>query len=516
MTKLPLSTKLYGVVAVPLFLAALIGGLGLHAVRDTNAGLQAVYQHRVVPLEQLKKIADAYAVQVIDAVNKANAGQMNAGQALASVRDAQQTIAREWASYLASSLGPDELALVEKAKPLFGAADAQIEKLLARLQTFPAETSLSGEFNEFDGPLYAEIDPISEKISDIVVYQLRAAGEEYEAAQRRYAAILLKILLLVGSGSAITAVIAVYLVRRVSRLLAAATRDVETAIAHTSAASFQVSSSSQTLAEGASRQAATLEQTSAALEEMATTTRRNSDSASAAHADATTTRRDAENGSTQLTALRGALNSLATSSNDISAIIRTIEEIAFQTNILALNAAVEAARAGETGAGFAVVAEEVRALAIRCSAAARDTVVKITQASTDSRRSVDLGAEVASCLTRIFTSVRDIETRVAEIATVSRQQATGVDQLNHAVRELDQLTQANAASAEESASASEELHAQSQELTSTVGVLVEIVEGGRPKRQAPPPDLPAPPMAAPPAPAKTRPRALRPSQPVSG
>jgi methyl-accepting chemotaxis protein len=166
-----------------------------------------------------------------------------------------------------------------------------------------------------------------------------------------------------------------------------------------------------------------------------------------------------------------AMDGIKSSSAEIAKIIKTIDEIAFQTNILALNAAVEAARAGEAGAGFAVVAEEVRALAQRSAAAARETAGKIEIAVQKSHEGASTSQEVAGMLAEIVGQVRTMDSLAAEIATASTEQAQGLGQITKAMSEMDRVTQANAAGAEESASAAHELSSQSTQLHAAVAEL---------------------------------------------
>ena len=245
----------------------------------------------------------------------------------------------------------------------------------------------------------------------------------------------------------------------------------------TATSAGEVSSAGQVLAEGASEQAASLEETSASLEEMAAMNKRNAEHADQAKSLANQTRSAADTGSEDMAAMSKAMDAIAASSDNIAAIIKTIDEIAFQTNILALNAAVEAARAGEAGMGFAVVAEEVRRLAQRSAQAARETGEKIADAIQKSHQGVELSGRVAESLSSIVTKARQVDELVAEIATASKEQSTGIAQVNQAMSQMDKVTQGNAASAEESAAAAEELHAQATALREAVEDLEGVVNG---------------------------------------
>jgi len=173
-----------------------------------------------------------------------------------------------------------------------------------------------------------------------------------------------------------------------------------------------------------------------------------------------------------------AMDAIKVASSDISKILKTIDEIAFQTNILALNAAVEAARAGEAGAGFAVVADEVRALAQRCATAAKETAGKIEDSVAKSQQGAQISTEVAESFAKIQEQVRQLDALVAEIAVASNEQSQGIGQVNLAVSEMDKVTQSNAASAEESAASSAELNAQAETLKDSVGRLQSLIGGG--------------------------------------
>jgi methyl-accepting chemotaxis protein len=251
------------------------------------------------------------------------------------------------------------------------------------------------------------------------------------------------------------------------------------------AASGQVSASSQTLAEGASEQAASLEETSASLEELSSMTKRNAESSLQVKQATNLARTSAETGAQQMQAMISAMEGIKVASSDIAKILKTIDEIAFQTNILALNAAVEAARAGEAGAGFAVVADEVRALAQRCAAAAKETAVKIDDSVAKSQQGVFVSAEVAKSFATIQEQVCSLDALVGEIATASTEQSQGIGQVTTAVTQMDQVTQSNAASAEETAAAAEELSAQSIALKEAVASLQKLVSGaGRPAEES--------------------------------
>jgi len=243
------------------------------------------------------------------------------------------------------------------------------------------------------------------------------------------------------------------------------------------AASSQVSSSSQSMAEGASQQAASIEETSSSMEEMSSMTKQNAENSSHADTLMKEAKQVVDKANESMTQLTQSMADISKASEETSKIIKTIDEIAFQTNLLALNAAVEAARAGEAGAGFAVVADEVRNLAMRAADAAKNTAALIE----DTVKKVNSGSELVAMTSNAFDEVAEntgkVGGLVAEISAASNEQSNGIEQVNIAITEMDKVVQQNAANAEESASASEEMNAQAEQLRDYVGELVMLVTG---------------------------------------
>jgi methyl-accepting chemotaxis protein len=229
-------------------------------------------------------------------------------------------------------------------------------------------------------------------------------------------------------------------------------------------AAKQLSSASEDISDGAQKQASSLEETAASLEEITSTVKQNADNARHAAQLASGSRDVAEKGGRVVESAIHAMGEITSASKRIADIITTIDEIAFQTNLLALNAAVEAARAGEQGRGFAVVATEVRSLAQRSSAAAKE----IRGLIGDSVAKVETGSkhvsESGKTLDEIVGSVKRVTDMVSEIAAASSEQNTGVEQVNQAVMQMDQVTQANASQTEELSSTAEALSGQAQHL----------------------------------------------------
>ena len=473
-------------VAILTAIVALIGGLGYVGLRDAISMAQGINQ-------QIKDHGRFLAASV----NLARLSQL----------DFKKQV-QEWKDTLIRGNDPD---LFKKYSGQFEKQSAAVDEDLNSLRKLFAEAGVDTKLVDQSLAEHAKLgtqyhqallayDPaqanscfmVDQKVRgidrtatdaiDAIVQQVQQfAADTTQATEARFRQQTDHIARLVIASLAIGVVFAVVfglalagsLTRQLSELaakLGANSREV-------SAAAAQVSGVSQTLAEGSSEQAASIEETSSSLEELAGMTRRNSDSAQAANDLAKQARNAADQGSTDMQAMSSAVQAIQVSSQDISKIIKTIDEIAFQTNILALNAAVEAARAGESGMGFAVVAEEVRNLAQRSAQAARETGLKIQGAIGNTTQGVEISGQVARALEEIVSKVRQVDELVAQVASASREQNSGITQINTAVSQVDRITQANAASAEESAAAAEQLSAQAEMMRHVADELLRLVHG---------------------------------------
>jgi methyl-accepting chemotaxis protein len=339
----------------------------------------------------------------------------------------------------------------------------------------------SGEISQQIRDLDGQTDEILKRMKGpLVEFEKSVANESKKGDEdfdRAIGFIKLFNFALMGLGLLLTISLGYIITRSVVKVLTQVTDSLSEGSGQVASASGQISSASQSLAEGASEQAASLEETSASLEEISSMTKRNAENALSAKDLSSETKQAAETGSANMQEMNRAMADIQSASGNISKIIKTIDEIAFQTNILALNAAVEAARAGQAGAGFAVVADEVRNLAQRSAQAAKETAEKIEDSIAKSANGVAISGKVTESLTQIVTKARQVDELVAEIATASREQSQGLDQVNTAVTQMDKVTQTNAATAEESASASEELSAQAATLREIVAELQKLVTG---------------------------------------
>ena len=285
------------------------------------------------------------------------------------------------------------------------------------------------------------------------------------------------IFIFAGGFLLLTVIGVLYFARSITLPIGNATAQLTEASTQVAAASTQVAAASQSLAEGASEQAAALEETSSSLEEMSSMTKQNAGNASQADSLMKQANSVVKRANDSMAELTRSMGDITSASMETSKIIKTIDEIAFQTNLLALNAAVEAARAGEAGAGFAVVAEEVRNLAMRAAEAAKNTSALIETTVTKIKDGSNLVSKTNEAFLEVAVNASKVGELVGEISAASSEQSQGIDQITKAVAEMDKVTQETAANAEESASASEEMSAQAEQMKQVTTELMNIIGG---------------------------------------
>ncbi len=319
----------------------------------------------------------------------------------------------------------------------------------------------------------------SGKLTTMAESLLKDIQEAAEVATRNFNLATQKTLSLVLASIAVLMIFCILfgLSISVSRSILRISEGLAQSSEQVSSASDQIASASQSLAEGAAQQAGGLEETSSSIEEIASMTNKNAYNAGQANILMTDTTGVVEEANQALKELTQSMNEISEAGEETGRIIKTIDEIAFQTNLLALNAAVEAARAGESGAGFAVVANEVRSLAMRAADAAKNTAGLIEGTVKKVKNGSEIVLKTNEAFFRAATGAKKVGELVSEIAAASREQSQGIGEINKAVAEMKRAVQANAGSAEESASASEEMNALSEQLGDFVGELVMLVSG---------------------------------------
>jgi methyl-accepting chemotaxis protein-1 (serine sensor receptor) len=497
--------------------AIVVGAVGLVNQSATNHALGTVYNDRVVPLDQFTRILSMMQQNQYAIAGAALADDADNSQVAANVETRIQAIDELWKTYMATYMTPDEKVL---AKTFIDSRKAFVEgglkPALAALRAHDVEQTRT----VVKGPLKQLFLPAQQGMQALIKLQMDIARQQYDAALARYenARNLSIALLLIGTLSGI--VVAALLIRGIGAALAQALhlarsvaagdltqhvrierRDeigqllealqamnasltnivtqVRTGTDTIGTASHEIAAGNQDLSARTEQQASSLEETAASMEELTSAVKQNADNARQANALAQAASGVAGRGGEVIRQVVGTMGEINAASRQIADIIGVIDGIAFQTNILALNAAVEAARAGEQGRGFAVVATEVRNLAQRSAAAAKEIKALIE----NSVQRVDAGGrlveQAGATMQEIVTSVQRVTDIMGEISSASVEQTSGIEQVNVAVTQMDQVTQQNAALVEEAAAAAEAMREQAQNLADAVAVFRTGTQDGR-------------------------------------
>jgi len=352
----------------------------------------------------------------------------------------------------------------------YSSADNDLVSLLSAIKD--GKTTSSPE--EFDKKIWSASSQAYEtwkKSADELAHLLEIRIDAYRT--RRTISFLL-----IALAIAFSTIVSWLFIRRLDRTIKNVAAGLQLNAGELNGIAAQFEKSGHSLAESSSEQASSIAETSASIEELSGMSQSNADTAREMTEIVKEARDTAEKSDTDIRELSKAMNNLESSSGDIAKIVRTIDEIAFQTNILALNAAVEAARAGESGAGFAVVADEVRQLAMRSASAAKETSSQIENAIALAGEGVKISANVENKLRDISERIRRIDESARSVATASKEQSQGIGQISEAMGQMDSVTQNNAAGAEENAASAADLTHQIGELERSVGELTALV-GGR-------------------------------------
>ena len=505
---LSIKSRLIAVIAflcVQLVVGALIGIVSLGVANETNRSL---YEDRLVAMGRLDQVVRLQ-IQNQLLLTRAVAGEAaNVGKLLEEVDSNILKITTSWNDYLALPLSPAEKKLVEEfverrkpfvengLRPTIAALRAQNIEL--------ARTVVSGTMLQLSIPVQASID-------GLLQMQLDTAKSEHVNSMTTYHLVRNSCIAGVLFGLVLALLVGIWLVRAITRPLNAAVQiangiaggnlmqpivvqsgdetgrltqalknmneslvgivgQVRKGTDTIASASSQIASGNMDLSSRTEEQASSLEQTAASMEQLTATVKQNAEHARQANDLAQSAADVAGKGGSVVAQVVDTMGSINASSQKISDIIGVIDGIAFQTNILALNAAVEAARAGEQGRGFAVVASEVRSLAQRSAAAAREIKVLIG----NSVEQVEVGArlvdQAGATMGEIVDSVQRVTTIMREITLASNEQTTGIEQINKAITQMDEVTQQNAALVEQAAAAAEALQDQAAHLAQVVSV----------------------------------------------
>jgi methyl-accepting chemotaxis protein len=507
MNKLSIKARLAALVGVLLTLLLISAGSTIYRMSESNKVLGSVYNDRVVPLKQLKEVADGYFIGMVDTAHKTRDGLMKPAEGLKALADARVVIDKHWKAYIATELVEEEKKLIAVIEPAMKVADAAAQ----RVHDFLTKNDIEGLRAFTAREMYPAVDPLADELNKLIAVQLTVAEQDYKQAQADYESVFWRNVLISGISVLLAAGFAWMLIRRISQGINEAVTVAQTvasgnlgsrievkshdetgqlmaALKHMNESLVgvvsQVRNSADSIATGSAQiavgnadlsqrteeQASNLQQTAASMEEITSTVQQSADTARQATQLASTASAVAAQGGVVVGQVITTMEAITASSRKIADIISVIDGIAFQTNILALNAAVEAARAGEQGRGFAVVAAEVRSLAQRSAQAAKEIKSLIGESVEKVEDGSRLVTEAGQTMGDIVTQVKRVTDLIGEISSASLEQSSGIGQIGDAVQQLDQVTQQNAALVEESAAAAESLKHQAATLAQTVAV----------------------------------------------
>ena len=480
-----LGQTLFAGFAIPLICLTGLGIYSLRGFENIDRQVGTIYDDRVVPLQQIKLISDAYGLTVIDAVNKANKKKWTANDALVSINNALRLVPPNWDKYKKTGLTKKEEQMVAEVEILFAEADSQIEGLR---QVLEREDRLGLE--AFDGSLYDTIDPLTAKLQELSDLQLRVAEQERQkaaAVYQRTRAIFIPLLLLallIGSP------IGFSLVRRA---IVATLKDIIDTIA---VYSTEIAATTEQQERITQQQASSVEETTATMDELSSSSQQ-----AAAQADAAAVKakevlyqcaegsKELERARLEMAALKQTMAGTETKieqlghiASQIGKIADMVSDFSIQTNMLALNAAVEAVRAGESGQGFGVVAAEIRKLADQSRQSAEKINTLVTDiegainstimATGDSSRSVEEGAKIAEETSAVFGQVQEAIDQVflnsQEISMATQQQAISIQQVTEAMNHLNGAAKETASAIAQTKIGTGQLHQKAIELQEMV------------------------------------------------
>lgn len=486
-----------------------IGSLGVYGLSKTNDSFRGVYEDRAVPLGDLGMVLDRMQRTRLNTAMSAygrNADIVKERQAMSDQRDAE--IASFWQKYMATHLISEEATLAENFSQQWKTYTESRNRTMALATT----GNYDGAITNLTGDAAAKFDAVHATMIKLFELQRGVAAKEYAEAKSNFESIFMITAVTIVIGVLLACILGFFLLRGIVKPLheaiaianAVASGDLTTRIEprgtvngfdllinalkemndnlvdlvgkvrmgtdSIATASSEIASGNLDLSQRTEEQASSLEETASSMEELTSTVRQNADNARQANQLAAGASEVAVKGGAVVGQVVQTMSSINESSKKIVDIISVIDGIAFQTNILALNAAVEAARAGEQGRGFAVVATEVRTLAQRSAAAAKEIKELISDSVTKVEDGTRLVDEAGATMDEIVTAVKRVTDIMSEISAASQEQSSGIEQVNQAVTQMDEVTQQNAALVEEAAAAAESMQDQAQALTQAVTI----------------------------------------------
>ncbi len=505
---LTIKSLLLSVMSILSVLLVGTGILGLSSLSATNDALKTVYEDRTVALGELNTVITLLTINQLDLAASIYGDPNLVLPKMDAIEKRTKTIASTFGAY-------EQTQLTTEEKALAGKFSADYKKFVDKALVPAIAASRGGNVLRVteivNETMEGLILPVRADVTSLIDIQLQEAKREFEASQARFTLVRNISIAAIIFGVLIAAFMAFWLLRLIVRPLREAVdvarsvaagdltqqiqvrssnetgqllqaiKDMNDSLAQTvsavrhgtetiTLASGEIASGNADLSSRTEAQAGSLEETASSMEELTSTVRQNADNARQANQLAASASEVAVKGGVVVAEVVQTMGSIQDSSRKIVDIIGVIDGIAFQTNILALNAAVEAARAGEQGRGFAVVAAEVRNLAQRSAAAAKEIKVLIG----DSVDKVEAGSnqvtQAGKTMDEIVSSVRRVTDIMAEITAASQEQTSGIEQINQAITQMDEMTQQNAALVEQAAAAAASLQQQANGLSQVVGV----------------------------------------------